>query len=113
MMITCVNGIVKGYWYRDGYVRTTSTEYQLGTNCSKIHLTNDAVQKNLPDYGKFEKGNKLSYDDLENYIAKISSKRKEPVSFKTHLLPKMKKIATDTIRACSGSIDPQKRENNF
>lgn len=53
MLMTCVNGIVKGYWYKEGYVRTTSTEYNLGTNSSNIHLTNDAVQKNLPDYGKF------------------------------------------------------------
>lgn len=29
MMISCVNGIVKGYWYKEGYVRTTSTEYSL------------------------------------------------------------------------------------
>ena len=43
---------------------------------SGVHLTNDAVQKNLPEYGKFEKGNKLSYDDLENYIKKISGKKK-------------------------------------
>ena len=25
MMITCVNGILKGYWYREGYVRTSSS----------------------------------------------------------------------------------------
>jgi len=25
MMISCINGIVKGYWYKEGYVRTTST----------------------------------------------------------------------------------------
>jgi tubulin--tyrosine ligase len=61
-MITSINGIIKGYWYKDGYVRTTSSEYHLNTNDCKIHLTNDAVQKNLPDYGKYEKGNKLSYD---------------------------------------------------
>ena len=113
MMISCVNGIVKGYWDQDGYVRTTSTEYQLTTNCSKIHLTNDAVQKNLPEYGKYEKGNKLSYDDLDAYIAKLTAKRKDPVSFRKDLLPKMKKIATDAIRACSGTIDPGRMENNF
>ena len=53
MMITCINGIVKGYWYKDGYVRTKSSEYSLKDNSGSIHLTNDAVQKNLPDYGKF------------------------------------------------------------
>lgn len=63
---------MKGYFYRDGYVRTTSSEYNLKTNCGKIHLTNDAVQKNLPDYGKYEKGNKISYDELQIYMSKNS-----------------------------------------
>ena len=53
IMITCVNGYVKGYWYQDGYVRTTSSEYSLKSNTCKVHLTNDAVQKMLPDYGKY------------------------------------------------------------
>jgi tubulin monoglycylase TTLL3/8 len=52
-MITSINGIMKGYWYKDGYVRTTSSEYSLSQNDGGIHLTNDAVQKQLPDYGKF------------------------------------------------------------
>lgn len=52
-MISCLNGYVKGYWSRIGYVRTTSSEYTLKFNSGSIHLTNDAVQKQLPDYGKF------------------------------------------------------------
>ena len=62
MMVTCVNGVLKGYWYRDGYVRTTSSEYSMNTKDGKVHLTNDAIQKYLPEYGKYEKGNKISYD---------------------------------------------------
>lgn len=53
IMMTCVNGLIKGYWYKEGYVRTTSSEYSLLASDGSIHLTNDAVQKNLPDYGKF------------------------------------------------------------
>ena len=26
------------------------------------------MQKNLPDYGKYEKGNKISYDELDQYV---------------------------------------------
>lgn len=51
--MTSFNGCIKGYWYQDGYVRTTSTEYSLKNSTSKVHLTNDAVQKMLPDYGKY------------------------------------------------------------
>ena len=111
MMITCINGYIKGYWYKDGYVRTTSSEYSLVDNNGGIHLTNDAVQKNLPDYGKFQKGNKISYDELAAYIDKFHSKKGK--KFYQHIYPKMQRIATDAIKACSGGIDPSKLGNNF
>lgn len=33
-----------------------------------IHLTNNAVQKNVKGYGKFEEGNQLSFRSLKNVI---------------------------------------------
>lgn len=47
MMVSCINGSFKGYWYEDGYIRTTSYEYNI-KNCKDnlVHLTNDAIQKN-------------------------------------------------------------------
>ncbi len=29
MLITTVNGVVKGYWYEEGYIRTASKEFSL------------------------------------------------------------------------------------
>jgi hypothetical protein len=47
MMLTMNNGILKGYWYREGYIRTSSYKYNLRQlNDPMIHLTNDAIQKN-------------------------------------------------------------------
>lgn len=64
-MLTSVNGIHKGYFYEDGYIRTSSTEFDLEDLSNRfIHLTNDAVQKNCEDYGKFENGNKVSYQNF-------------------------------------------------
>jgi len=31
----------KGYWYGDGYVRTSSKEYNLESPDKLVHLTND------------------------------------------------------------------------
>lgn len=46
VLITTVNGSLKGYWFEDGYVRTTSKEFSLKNLENKlVHLTNDAVQK--------------------------------------------------------------------
>ena len=54
VLFTTVNGILKGYWYQDGYLRTTSKEYSLKNIENKlVHLTNDAIQKKGEEYGKF------------------------------------------------------------
>jgi len=45
-------------------------------NFSKyIHLTNDAVQQNAEDYGKFENANKLSISDFQRYLDENHSKK--------------------------------------
>ena len=43
-MLTSINGVMKGYMYRDVYFRTSSKPFDL-TNLQNrlIHLTNDAV----------------------------------------------------------------------
>lgn len=92
MLLTCINGTLKAYWYREGYIRTSSQPYPLVTKIKcrnplakkfknefneqllawlkkrEIHFTNDAVQKEHEDYGKHEPGNKLSYGDLQKYF---------------------------------------------
>lgn len=61
-MLTSVYGKLKGYFYEDGYLRTSSKEFSMINLKNKfIHLTNDAIQSKSEDYGKFENGNKLSY----------------------------------------------------
>ena len=48
MLITFINGHMKGYWYETGYIRTTSFEYTTKNSFGSVHLTNDAIQKQLP-----------------------------------------------------------------
>lgn len=61
-LMTSVNGNLMGYFYEEGYLRTSSREFSIFNLGSKlVHLTNDAIQMKAPDYGKFEAGNKLSY----------------------------------------------------
>ena len=44
MLISYVNGIFKGYWYEEGYIRTSSSEFTLhDVSDAHTHLTNDAV----------------------------------------------------------------------
>jgi hypothetical protein len=109
MMLSCAHGRMKGYWYREGYVRTTSAEYTLKQSAGGVHLTNDAVQKGLPDYGKFEKGNKITYQDLNAYL----HTQDPSFDFFALVYPKMRAIARDVIHASALNIDPGRRANNF
>ena len=54
MLLTCVNGMFKGYWYEEGYLRTSSYEFSTKNyRDPQIHLTNDAIQKHNESYGKY------------------------------------------------------------
>lgn len=49
-------------------MRTSSEKFDLSLGEMDnfyIHLTNNAVQKNNENYGKFENGNQISFEDLE------------------------------------------------
>ena len=51
----------RGYFFKEGYVRTSSYAFGLGDLKDRnVHLTNDAVQDRNSDYGKYEPGNKVS-----------------------------------------------------
>jgi tubulin--tyrosine ligase len=61
--MTTVNGNLQGYWYNEGYLRTSSKDFNLKNVQNRmVHLTNDAVQKKSDDYGKFESGNKVKFE---------------------------------------------------
>jgi tubulin monoglycylase TTLL3/8 len=58
------------WWYKEGYLRTSSKEFNLTSTSRFVHLTNDAVQINNEDYGKHEPANKLSFAEFERYLEK-------------------------------------------
>lgn len=53
VLVTSYCGILKAYWYREGYLRTCCREFSYDATNIYGHLTNDAVQKKHKDYGKF------------------------------------------------------------
>ena len=54
MLISVVNSKLKAYWYKIGYIRTSSKFFSMDNLADvSIHLTNDAVQKYDSLYGKY------------------------------------------------------------
>lgn len=65
---------LKLYFCQEGYIRTSCEIFSLenvdldNPASNFVHLTNNAVQKYSQNYGKFEDGNQLSFDDFQTYI---------------------------------------------
>lgn len=89
-------------------MRTSCREYSINNLANKlVHLTNDAVQKKAEDYGKFEPGNKLSYNEFQLFLDKNYPDLK--ICFERDIKPQMNKVSTDIFGACHGKLDPKRR----
>ena len=71
-----------------------------------VHLTNDAVQKNCEEYGKYESGNKLSYQDFQRYIDKTKDMPK--FDLVKDIVPKMKNIALKGVQSVFKKLCPKR-----
>lgn len=94
MLLVSVRGVLRAYWYREGYLRTCCKDFSLDPSNIYCHLTNDAIQKNHKDYGKFEQANKLSFLDLSNFL-----KTKENIPSFSNIVDSMKSLAKHSIKA--------------
>ena len=111
-LITSINGNLKGFFFRDGYLRTSSKEFSIKILNSKvIHLTNEAVQKNYEDFGKFEPGNKLTFIDFQKYLDQNFSDLN--ISFKDHILPQIRYYITLCIKSVKHVLDPKGKKHTF
>eukprot|EP01022_Parablepharisma_sp_SALTPOND_P009352 TRINITY_DN1388_c0_g1_i1.p1 TRINITY_DN1388_c0_g1~~TRINITY_DN1388_c0_g1_i1.p1 ORF type:complete len:898 (+),score=49.97 TRINITY_DN1388_c0_g1_i1:2615-5308(+) len=113
-LVTAINGRVKGYFYKDGYIRTASKEFSLkNLGAQSVHLTNEAIQVKFDDFGKHEPGNKLTYADFQKYLDNHSEYRTLGINFERHIVSQIKKLVTDSIRAVHGKLDPKGRMHTF
>lgn len=120
-------GSTNVYFYRHGYIRTSSYAYD-PTVCDRmVHLTNEAVQvKNKDSFGQFESGNKIYYPQIEeyfrneakeewssclkrfeaNYLRDASEGFASTPSFLTVILPQIQWITASTMDAALENLDP-------
>ena len=104
-LLTSINGVLQGYFYLDGYLRTASQEFDIEVCDKFVHLTNDAIQKHSAEYGKYENGNKMSYREFCNYL----EVNHPGVEFYSGILPRIKEIVRECFLASFMEIDKKKR----
>lgn len=111
MLVTSVRGCLKAYWYREGYARTSSEQFDLADLGRFVHLTNDAVQKHCQNYQKYEPANKLAYSELQRYLDLTFPGK--GYHLERDILARMRQMAVDIVAANYLALDQQRHANNF
>eukprot|EP01022_Parablepharisma_sp_SALTPOND_P015513 TRINITY_DN219_c0_g1_i1.p2 TRINITY_DN219_c0_g1~~TRINITY_DN219_c0_g1_i1.p2 ORF type:complete len:417 (-),score=39.20 TRINITY_DN219_c0_g1_i1:1771-3021(-) len=97
------------YYYKMGYIRTSSYEYSLENSANYVHLTNNCLQQHGKEYGKFEDGNTVSFHDFTKFL----QVNYPFVDFEKDIIGRIKDIMIDTFLATKDSLNPSKRRNCF
>ena len=97
------------YFFPQGYLRTSSSKFTLDhLESAYIHLTNNAIQKEGAEYGKFEAGNQMSFKDFQEYLyAHYGNIRLASI------LAVMKSQITASLLAVKGKLNSNLRLNCF
>jgi hypothetical protein len=99
------------FYYRHGYLRTSSSEYDTSAKDNYIHLTNNCLQKYGDQYGMHEKGNTLSFQSFQAFLDKEFPELK--IDFWQHILPRMKDLMIDSFMSAKKHIRKGKRKQIF
>ena len=100
------------YLFKEGYLRTSSSEYNIDPNNPDdqyVHLTNNAIQKYSENYGSFEDGNQMSYQAFQRYMDQAGIE----LNVKEELVERMKQLIVRSVFATKHSLDPKSRKNCF
>ncbi|CAI2373825.1 unnamed protein product [Moneuplotes crassus] len=109
-----VSSAGKCYFFKEGYLRTSGSEFTLDdTNPDDqfVHLTNNAIQKYAQNYGDFEDGNQMSFENFQKYIDEHYPER--GYNFKRDGLPRMKEIIMHSLLSVRRKLNPNNRKFCF
>ena len=96
--------------FNEGHLKCCSVKYNLNLNDNFSHLTNYSFQKYNNNFGKYEKGNEVSFDDLQ-YNIKVNYNN--CIDFKNDIIPKIKKIIKFVFQSVKNKINGLNRNYTF
>ncbi len=99
------------FYYRSGYIRTSSDFYTLDSNYNYVHLTNNCLQQHGSKYGMYEEGNTVSFDAFQKYLQQEFPQH--GLSMEKHIIPRMKDLIIDSFLSVKSELNPNKRRNCF
>jgi hypothetical protein len=99
------------YYYRHGYLRTSSDVYSLDSSLNYVHLTNNCLQQFGEKYGAFEEGNTIGFEVFRQYLKQVYPSL--PLDFDGQIVGRMKDMMIDSFLAVKNELNPSKRRNCF
>ena len=112
-MWACITSNNELYFYKEGYIRTSSEVYKLDSKENYVHLTNQCLQVHSKNYGLYEEGNTISFSDFKKYLIDTYPEYANKFSFEGDLIARMKDIIIDTYLSIKNEINPNRRSNSF
>ena len=98
------------YMFEEGHLKCCSINYNLNSDNTFCHLTNYSFQKYNSNFGKYEFGNEVSFEDFQKCIDANYNKK---VNFKNDVMPKIKDIIKLTFESVKNKINPMMRKYTF
>jgi hypothetical protein len=105
---------LKVYFFKEGYLRTSWEDFSLKSEDvwkQFVHLTNNAVQKHSDNYGQFEDGNQMSFEEFQNYIDENFAD--SDISVKDKLANDMKEIVKLTFKSAENMLFVNNKKSSF
>ena len=98
------------FFYKDGYIRTSSEPYNLKSSENYVHLTNNCLQVHGRNYSKHEPENTLSFSTFKEYLVGAYKQCKVQPNFDIDIIPRIKDLIIDTIMSIKPElISPSKK----
>ena len=99
------------YYFKHGYIRTSSDSYSLDSKLNYVHLTNNCLQQHNDKYGAFEEGNTIGFDLFKQYLKETFPNYN--IDFDNDMLGRMRDLMIDSFLSVKAELNPSKRRNCF
>lgn len=96
------------YLFREGHLKTTSTEYTTESKDKFVHITNYSLQKHNNNFEKFEVGNEVSFKDFQNCLDTVYKDSK--INIKNDIIPQMVDIIKLTALSVKDKLNKKDRQ---
>lgn len=108
-MWVLLDALLNVYIFPEGYLRLSGEPFSLSDGSKFVHLTNNAVQQHAPTYGKFERGNQLSFEDFRQ----LARREGAALDWSKEVYPRILKLTKMAFASVGYELNRNRRENNF